>query len=126
MLSEIEKEELLAPLPQEKIIDGRDLLRALLIFLGFFLIFVPKIYLSSEIYYLSRDITKIKNRLDFCWTNTAFLPFSKSVFDDSILKRMKRNDGDDGVCKFCLIKTREQTFKHAKFIINFNAYGLKG
>ncbi len=88
MLSEIEKEELLAPLPQEKIIDGRDLLRALLIFLGFFLIFVPKIYLSSEIYYLSRDITKIKNRLDLLKEENRMLKKNLEDFKFQQLLRM--------------------------------------
>lgn len=89
MLNEKEKEELLAPLPEEKVIDGKDLLRALFIFLCFFVIFVPKIYLSSEIYYLSRDVTKIKNRLDLLKEENKML---KKDLEDFKFQQVLRMD----------------------------------
>ncbi|RDU69463.1 hypothetical protein CQA62_02100 [Helicobacter cholecystus] len=89
MLSENEKDELLAPLPEEKIIDGRDLLRALLIFLCFFILFAPKIYFSSEIYYLSRDVTKIKNRLDLLKEENRML---KKNLEDFKFQQVLRMD----------------------------------
>lgn len=45
-------------------LDGRDLIKALLIFLCLFIVFVPKIYISGQIYYLSCDITKINSHLE--------------------------------------------------------------
>lgn len=89
MLSEKEKEDLLASLPETKIIDGKDLIRALMIFLVFFVIFVPKIYLSSEIYYLSRDITKIKNRLDLLKEENRML---KKNLEDFKFQQVLRMD----------------------------------
>lgn len=88
MLAENEREELLAPLPQGKVIDGRDLVRALLIFLGFFIFFVPKIFLSNEIYYLSRDINKIKNRLDLLKEENKMLKKNLEDFRFQQLLRM--------------------------------------
>lgn len=88
MLSENEKEDLLAPLPQEKVIDGRDLLRALFIFFVFFIFFVPKIFLSNEIYYLSRDINKIKNRLDLLKEENKILKKNLEDFRFQQLLRM--------------------------------------
>lgn len=45
-------------------LDGKDLIKALFIFLCFFIVFAPKIYLSGQIYYLSCDIAKINNHLE--------------------------------------------------------------
>lgn len=88
MLSEKEREELLTPLPEGKVIDGKDLVRALIIFLVFFALFVPKIYLSSEIYYLSRDVTKIKNRLDLLKEENRMLKKNLEDFKFQQLLRM--------------------------------------
>lgn len=45
-------------------LDGRDLIKALFIFLCLFIVFAPKIYVSGQIYYLSCDITKIGGHLE--------------------------------------------------------------
>lgn len=63
-LSQDEKDELICIQSAPEKINGKDLIRALLIFLIFFCLFAPKIYVSGQIYYLSRDITKIDNQLE--------------------------------------------------------------
>lgn len=64
MLSQEEKEALNAIDLSNPSLDGKDLIKATGIFLLFILIFAPKIYLSSQIYYLSRDIAKFQHHLE--------------------------------------------------------------
>lgn len=63
-LSKFERDELALVTLNRQALNGRDLLYALLIFFAFGLVFVPKIYLSSQIYYLSRDILRLENNLE--------------------------------------------------------------
>lgn len=64
-LSQIEKDELsFTPPTKTEKLDGKDLIWALFLFLGVFCVFAPKIYLSGQIYYLSRDIAKIDSHLE--------------------------------------------------------------
>lgn len=63
-VTQAEKDKLNAlDFPSTKL-DGRDLIKALVIFLCLFVVFAPKIYVSGQIYYLSYDMTKINNYLE--------------------------------------------------------------
>lgn len=64
MLSQEERDELNSLNLNNTNLNGRDLIKALLIFLGFIAVLAPKIYLSSQIYYLSRDIAKSQHHLE--------------------------------------------------------------
>lgn len=64
MLSQEERDELNSLNLNNTNLNGKDLLKALWIFLGFIAVFAPKIYLSSQIYYLSRDIAKSQHHLE--------------------------------------------------------------
>ncbi|RDU69004.1 hypothetical protein [Helicobacter brantae] len=64
MLSQEERDELNSLNLNNTNLNGRDLIWATFIFLGFIIIFAPKIYLSSKIYYLSRDISKSQHHLE--------------------------------------------------------------
>lgn len=64
MLSREERDELNSLNLNNTNLNGKDLLKALWIFLGFIAVFAPKIYLSSQIYYLSRDISKSQHHLE--------------------------------------------------------------
>lgn len=64
MLSQEERDELNSLNLNNTNLNGKDLLKALWIFLGFIAVFAPKIYLSGQIYYLSRDIAKSQHHLE--------------------------------------------------------------
>lgn len=64
MLSQEEKDELNSLNLSNNALDGRDLIKAVLIFLLFVIVFAPKIYVSAQIYYLSRDIAKAEHHLE--------------------------------------------------------------
>ena len=64
MLSQEEKDELNSLNLNNTNLNGRDLIRAILFFVGSVIVFAPKIYLSSQIYYLSRDIAKSQHHLE--------------------------------------------------------------
>lgn len=63
-LSQNEKDHLNALSLNSTKLDGKDLIRALFIFIFLFFVFAPKIYVSGQIYYLSCDITKINSHLE--------------------------------------------------------------
>lgn len=64
MLSQEEKDELNSLNLSNTNLNGRDLIWATFIFLGFIVVFAPKIYIASQIYYLSRDIAKSQHHLE--------------------------------------------------------------
>lgn len=64
-LSQDEKEELShLSYTQDESISGKDLLRGFFIIFMIFCVFAPKVYVSNQIYYLSRDIAKTSYHLD--------------------------------------------------------------
>lgn len=64
MLSQEEKDALNSLNLSNTDLNGKDLIKATLIFLLFIFIFAPKIHLSAQIYYLSRDIAKSQHHLE--------------------------------------------------------------
>lgn len=64
MLTQEEKDELESINLSNPNLDGKDLIKATGVFLFFVLFFAPKIYLSAQIYYLSRDIAKSQHHLE--------------------------------------------------------------
>lgn len=79
-ISENEKDELLliesAP---QKALDGKILLIGLGILLCAVIFAVPKIYLSSTIYYLSRDINKLQTQSDLLHEENRRLQYEKEA-----------------------------------------------
>lgn len=63
-LTETEKDELNCIHLNSTKLNGKDLIKALFIFLCLFMVFAPKIYISGQVYYLSFDVTKINNHLE--------------------------------------------------------------
>ncbi|MCE3047594.1 hypothetical protein [Helicobacter kayseriensis] len=63
-LSQNEKDALTSISSDSGKINGKDLVWALIIFLLIFCVFAPKIYVSGQIYYISRDIAKIDSHLE--------------------------------------------------------------
>ncbi|WP_051420596.1 hypothetical protein [Helicobacter pametensis] len=93
-LSQDERDALASFDHDDQKLAGKELVMALIIFLAVFAVCVPKIYVSGQIYYISRDLAKISSHLELLQEENKNL---KQELEDFKFQQILRMEGmEDG------------------------------